>query len=289
MIEKPKDFIISDLKWKFLLRNILRNKNQMITGASGFGKTLLVKLAAEALKDKYNFFIIPMGSTQDPRSTLIGNTHFDKNKGTFFVDSRFIKAIQTPNSIILMDELNREHPEASNILLSVFDYNQRCLVIDEDPNTPTINVAENVSFVSTCNFGLQYTGTKVLDRAMIDRFLIFEVDQPDIKEESELMKRKFPDANPMHIGHLVSIAHATRENVKSQDPRLSSIISVRMVVEMCGLLNDKFSIQEIVDLIVYPMYPDDGGNDSERVFMKQLVQGFIPIVSEPILSKLKAL
>lgn len=275
MIDKPTDFIISDLKWKFFIRNILSNKNQMITGPSGFGKTLLAKIAADNLRNQYNFFIIPMGSTQDPRSTLIGNTHFKKDEGTFFVDSKFVKAIQIPNSIILLDELNREHPEASNILLSVLDYNQRYLNIDDDPNTPTINIAKNVSFISTCNFGIQYTGTKIIDAALLDRFLVFEVDFPTIDQEIQLVKNKFPEANIDLLSNIVKIAHSTRNNVKSADPRLSKIISVRMVVELAEMILDGFSIEEISELVIYPMYSDDGDDESERTFMKQIIQKYI--------------
>ena len=287
-MNKPIDFIISDLKWKFLIRNILSNKNQMITGPSGFGKTLLTQKVSEVLKDKYNFFIISMGSTQDPRSTLIGNTHYKKDEGTFFVDSKFITAIQTKNSIIVLDELNREHIEASNILLPVLDYNQKCLTIDEDPNTPTIKVADNVSFIATCNFGLQYTGTKVIDKALLDRFLLFEIDLPTIEQELNLLIYKFPKVNKQQLSNIVNIAQLTRDNVKSNDPRLSNLISVRTTVELAEMINDNFSLEEIAELIIFPMYSDEGGNDSERTFIKQIVQKYLPIVkSESIMSKIK--
>ena len=42
-------------------------------------------------------FYFNMGGTQDPRATLIGNVHFDKKQGTYFSESLFVKAIQTPN------------------------------------------------------------------------------------------------------------------------------------------------------------------------------------------------
>jgi hypothetical protein len=39
-ILKPKDLIISDLKWKYLVRAVLRSKNVMIIGPSGCAKCL---------------------------------------------------------------------------------------------------------------------------------------------------------------------------------------------------------------------------------------------------------
>ncbi|KKK43037.1 hypothetical protein LCGC14_3169070, partial [marine sediment metagenome] len=100
---------------------------------------------------------------------LIGNTHYDNSAGTFFGEALFVKAIQTPGAIILLDELSRAHDDASNILMTVLDENQRYLRIDEMPETPTIAVAEGVVFLATANVGNEYTGTRVMDRALLDR------------------------------------------------------------------------------------------------------------------------
>ena len=98
----PANLKMSDLKWKFLVRNILRSKNLLMTGPTGSGKTVAAIRAAALLGRP--FFNISMGSSQDPRATLIGNTHYDPTKGTNFNESTFIKAIQTPNAVILLDE-----------------------------------------------------------------------------------------------------------------------------------------------------------------------------------------
>ena len=49
MIDKPDDFIISDLKWKYLTRCINKGKNLMFVGPAGTGKTQIVFKAAERL------------------------------------------------------------------------------------------------------------------------------------------------------------------------------------------------------------------------------------------------
>ena len=112
---KPKDLVIDSLKWKYLIRSAVRGKNIMMTGPAGCGKTLAAKSLVNAL-DRPNFYF-NMGATQDPRATLIGNVHFDKSKGTYFSESLFVKAIQTPNAVILLDELTRAHPDAWNLSL----------------------------------------------------------------------------------------------------------------------------------------------------------------------------
>ena len=96
---KPKGLMMSELKWKYLIRSAVRGKNMMMTGPAGCGKTMAAKSVVNSL-DRPDFYF-NLGATQDPRSTLIGNTHFDKEKGTFFSKSLFVEAIQTENAVIL--------------------------------------------------------------------------------------------------------------------------------------------------------------------------------------------
>ena len=120
---KPESLIISDSKWKFIVRAVLRGENIMLRGDAGTGKTLAVTTVAKVMDRP--FFYFNLGATQDPRSTLIGNTHFNKETGTYFAQSTFVKAVQTEGAVILLDELSRAHPEAWNILMTVLDESQR--------------------------------------------------------------------------------------------------------------------------------------------------------------------
>ena len=270
---KPKDLVISELKWKYLIRSSVRGKNIMMTGPAGCGKTLAAKSLVNAL-DRPNFYF-NMGATQDPRSTLIGNVHFDKSKGTYFSESLFVKAIQTPNSVILLDELTRAHPDAWNILMTVLDQGQRYLRLDEGEGQQTIKVAEGVCFVSTANIGNEYTATRQLDKALLDRFVIIEMDTLSDEEEYGLLQYMFPSVYSQMLKTVSSISFLTRSESKSDNPRIGSGISTRTSVEIAGLLFDGFSIQESADITIYPQYDNDGGVDSERTFVKQIVQKFL--------------
>ena len=75
---KPTELVMEELKWKYLIRSAVRAKNIMMTGPSGCGKTMASKALVNAL-DRPDFYF-NLGATQDPRATLIGNTHFDKQK-----------------------------------------------------------------------------------------------------------------------------------------------------------------------------------------------------------------
>ena len=269
----PDTIKISDLKWKFLIRSAVRSKNIMMTGAAGSGKTMAAKKVVEAL-DRPDFYF-NLGATQDPRSTLIGNTHFKKDEGTSFSQSAFVKAIQTKDAVILLDELSRAHPEAWNILMTVLDYGQRYLRLDEQENAPTIPVAEGVTFIATANIGNEYTATRAMDRALVDRFTIIEMDTLNKDQESELLKDLHPGITKEQANTIAEIASLTRKELSNESPKLTNAISTRLSVEIAGLLEDGFTLPEAAETCIYPFFDNDGGVDSERTYMKQLVQKYI--------------
>ena len=275
---KPEALKMNKLKWKYLIRSVIRGKNIMMTGQAGCGKTMAAKAVTNSL-DRPNFYF-NLGATQDPRSTLVGNTHFAKDEGTFFSESLFVKAIQTEDAVILLDELSRAHPEAWNILMTVLDEGQRYLRLDEHPDSPTVEVAKGVSFIATANQGNEYTSTRVIDRALMDRFTIVEMDTLNDVEEVELLTLLFPTVSKELISSVASIAHGTRMELKTEAPRISTAISTRASVNLAGLLYDGFSLVEASDVIIYPLFPDDGGVDSERTFVKQLVQKYVDDTGE---------
>lgn len=272
---KPSKLYMSDLKWKYLVRSALRGKNILILGPSGQGKTFAVQCLVDALDRRPTYFYLNMGATQDPRAALIGNTHFNKESGTLFDESPFVKALRTPNSIIHLDELSRAHPDAMNILLTPLDYIQRYLRLDEKLGSEMVKVAENVSFIATANVGNDYTATRVMDKALLDRFTVkIEVDLPTQSEEMELIKQHVPDADLKIMKSITQIAETTR--MFSSDSKLSKFVSTRSVVEMAELTIDGFDLVELAEMIIYPDYPDDGGVDSERTMVKQIVQKYVP-------------
>ncbi len=270
---KPEGLFIEPLKWKYLLRSAVRGKNIMMVGPTGCGKTLAAQSLVRSLKRPDFYF--NLGATQDPRATLIGNTHFNKEAGTFFSESAFVKAIKTPNAIILLDEISRAHPEAWNILMTVLDAGQRYLRLDEAEGSPIVKVASGVTFIATANIGNEYTSTRIMDRAIMDRFVTIEMDLLDKKSEYDLLKFKFPEADDYSITALAEIAHTTRELIKTDVSKVSTIVSTRVNVEAAGLIYDGFSLMEAAEISILPYFSNDGGLDSERTFMKQLVQKYI--------------
>ena len=275
---KPTGLVMKELKWKYLIRSAVRGKNIMMTGQAGCGKTMAAKSLVNAL-DRPDFYF-NLGATQDPRASLIGNVHFDKGKGTYFSESLFVKAIQTENAVILLDELTRAHPDAWNILMTVLDQGQRYLRLDEADGQNTIKVADGVTFIATANIGNEYTATRQLDKALMDRFTIIEMDVLTDEEEFGLLKYMFPTVEESELKNISDITHLTRVEAGTDNPRITSGVSTRTSVEIAGLLFDGFSLIEAADITIYPQYDSTGGVDSERTFVKQIVQKFVSDGSE---------
>ena len=252
-----------------------------MTGDAGSGKTLAAKTLVKALQRPDFYF--NLGSTQDARATLVGNTGFSKENGTFFAESAFVKAIRTENAVILLDEISRAHPDAWNILMTVLDQGQRYMRLDEAEGSPTVSVADGVTFIATANIGSEYTSTRVMDRAILDRFTIIEMDLLDAAEEFQLLKMIYPNADEQDLKSIGEIAHHTREVKRGDTGKLSNSVSTRASVEMAGLIDDGFELIEAAEISIFPFFSLDGGLDSERTYIKQLVQKYIkPKVQKPL-------
>ena len=158
--------------------------------------------------------------------------------------------------------------------MTVLDPGQRYVRLDESADSKTVEVAPGVCFIATANIGNEYTSTRVMDKALLDRFVTIEMSMLDQYEEYDLIRQRFPHADQAVVKAITEIAEVTRKECKSETARISSAISTRTTLEMASLTYDGFSLMEAAEVTVYPQYDDAGGVDSERTFIKQIVQKF---------------
>ena len=156
------------------------------------------------------------------------------------------------------------------------------LRLDEQENAPTIPVAEGVTFIATANIGNEYTATRAMDRALVDRFTIIEMDTLNKEQEADLLKMMHPGITIEQWNTIAEIASLTRKEVTNEAPKLTNAISTRLSVEIAGLLEDGFTLPEAAEACIYPFFDEDGGVDSERTFMKQVVQKYCGSEAEDI-------
>lgn len=236
----PPSLIMDEVKWKYMVRSAIRGKNILLLGPTGCGKTLAAQTVAKAIGKNNNFFYFNLGATQDARSALIGNTHFDKSTGTFFKESSFVKAIRTPNAIILLDEISRSHHDGVNILMTVLDDLQRYLRLDEKEDNEIVNVAEGVTFIATANVGNEYTATRVMDRALLSRFPVkIEMTPLDKDSEYNLLKNRFNISDSDHLETLMAvcdIADHTRKQIKQDESKITNFLPLVARLKLPSLL-----------------------------------------------------
>jgi len=161
--------------------------------------------------------------------------------------------------------------------MTVLDDLQRYLRLDEKEDNEVVKVAEGVTFVATANIGNEYTATRVMDRALLSRFPV-KIEMTALGKDCLKSRFDIIDNNQLEILKAVcEIADHTRKQVKQEDSKLTNFIPTRSTVEIAELIVDGFNLLEIADTTIYPNFTDDGGVDSERTYIKQLVQKYVKV------------
>jgi hypothetical protein len=114
-----------------------------------------------------------------------------------------------------------------------------------------------------------------MDRTLLDRFTIAEIPYLTQEQETSLIQKIYPEIAVGDAQNLAEIATLTRQELSTDAPQITTMISTRSVIEMAGLMVDGFSLGEVAQVGIYPMYSDEGGLQSERTFVRQIVQKFI--------------
>jgi hypothetical protein len=160
--------------------------------------------------------------------------------------------------------------------MTVLDQAQRYVRIDEADGTPVIHVAKGVAFLATANIGNEYTATRVMDHALTERFELMEMKPLSKEGEMNVLTRAFPDVDTRTIDSIAEIAEITRNMVANPDEdKVTKILSTRSTLAIAEMCKNGFTLGEAAEVRIYPYYDAEGGADSERTFMKQLVQKYI--------------
>jgi MoxR-like ATPase len=275
----PEDeFYVPDDVWEQLCYANGQGKNVLATGPSGCGKTELFYRVATA--SHRPIVTVNCGAMSEPRSTLIGNTHFDHGKGTYFTQSRFAQAVQRGDCCILLDEISRASPDAFNILLTVMDW-QGYLAPDESEDGVVIRRAPGVIFFATANLGMEYTGADQLDRAVAERFpTIIAMDFPPLEKERRLLRHRCPGLSQKDAIRLVEVA--AQQRALARDGEFVGSISTRALLAAGEQIAAGISFENALKYCILTRFSADGGEASEQVKLLQVVQRVgIPEAEKP--------
>ena len=272
-VSLPEEFkFADDMVFYTMLRNIFRNDPILITGPSGCGKSSLGKILADITNKPYYAF--NFGDTMNPAAKLLGDTKFDKERGTFFKESRFVGALRdSQGAFIMLDEVTRDRTgDLANILMPVLD-GQKYLALDESDDADTVQIDADAFFYATANIGREYLGAAHdLDRAWKDRFTggIYELDYLPKKKEVELLLIRVADLSEQDADRICDFASRIRDLYKAEE--LNTAVSTRMCLKAASLVVDGMTLLEALKHTVLPFYPVVGGDDTERVRVLQTIQ-----------------
>jgi MoxR-like ATPase len=256
-------FKVSTGNYAILERNIKRNVNTLLLGPTGVGKTELIANVADELNLPLTIF--DMGTMSDPIMSLIG-THVikmeDGKTTSRFVKSRFSEVISQPG-IILLDELSRASATANNLLFPCLDF-RRELPMEYcfDDVTP-IKIHEKCVFIATANLGGQYTGTHKLDRALMDRFMIIEIDPLESSQVKEAIKIHTPDILSVVLDKMIDVYNKINEAHNSFN--ISFNLSIRHLKMISELVDDGFTLYDSFYTICKGIGGTDGMKSLENI------------------------
>ena len=168
------------------------NKNLLLKGPTGSGKTKLAETLSETLEQP--MYQVNCSIDLDAES-LLGfktiKTNDDGQQEIVFIDGPVIKAMKEGH-ILYIDEINMAKPETLPVLNGVLDYRRKLT----NPFTgEVINAAPGFNVIAAINEG--YIGTLPMNEALKNRFVVIQVDYIDgnilgdvIRQQSQLQDEK---------------------------------------------------------------------------------------------------
>ena len=262
---KPNTMVIDELKWKYLAYCILKGKNLLLQGGAGSGKTTTARRTASALGR--NFVTVNCASP-DSAATFIGSTHFKEGQ-TEFKASAFLTAIQTPGTVILLDELSRIDNLGMNLLMPILDPSQRKVTIDESYLSETIEVAQDVTFIATANIGNSFTGTRQLDSALVSRFMQLHLPYLEVEGEVEMLLNEVSGLQKEVADMVADFVCITRNEVKEDVPQIEIPLDSRVSITLAEMVMNGFTLTEAVQLSILDKFDED-----EQTYLLQVLQKY---------------
>ena len=229
-------------------------------GSTGVGKTELAKALADYLfSDESAMIRIDMSEYQEKHtvSRLVGAPpgYIGYEEG-----GQLTEAVRRrPYSVVLLDEIEKAHPDVFNILLQVLDDGRLT-----DNKGRTVNF-KNTIIIMTSNMGSHIIMEKLDDLEELNREMMLE----DLKEEVfDLLKRSIRPEFLNRIDETVLFAPLTREDIRE-------IVKIHTDALQHKLKESEIEIsfdEEAIDLLAEKGYdPQFGARPLKRVLQRLVI------------------
>lgn len=167
-------------------------KSFLFVGPTGVGKTNLAKIYAKELLGENNLIRLDMSEYSD--STAINKIIGSSPGYVGYQDNNNIldKIKSKPNAILLLDEIDKAHPNVINLLYQILDESQ---ITDAKNNT--INLGNNI-IIMTSNLGFEETKVG------------FNQEKNNIKSD---LAQKFPPSLINRIDSIITFNYLTKPDI----------------------------------------------------------------------------
>lgn len=249
--------------YNILKRNIEKSVNTMLLGPTGVGKTELAAKIAWDLGKKVH--ILDMGTMTDPITGLVGSHIIYVKDGktvSEFRKSRFSDVIQE-DSVVILDEISRASAQANNLLFPCLDFRRELAMEYCFDDTTPIKVNDKCVFIATANLGSQYTGTHKLDRALLDRFMLIEIDPLETAQIKETLKFHYKKLTEVEMSKIVDCYN--KINKAHEDFTVGFNLSLRHLKMIGAMVEDGFTIYDSFYVICKGLGSKDGLKSLESI------------------------
>jgi len=168
---------MEELTKTLILQRINRRGITILHGEAGTGKNVLIDMLANLSNHEE---VTVSCNENTVKEDLTYEFHYDPNRGTFRLPSRLIEGIQTPGTIIVLDEINTLRPGVAKLLNPLLDYRRR-VFLTEGGKEREIAVDPTVLFVATMN-PQNYLAVKKLSPEIKSRARVVDMDYPPFVE-----------------------------------------------------------------------------------------------------------
>lgn len=259
-------FRVDEGVYAVLKRNIQKSVNTLLLGPTGVGKTELVSNIAKDLDLPITIF--DMGTMTDPIMSLVGNHVIKMHDGvttSTFVKSRFSEVIQQPG-IVMLDEISRAVVTSNNLLFPCLDFRRELPMEYCFEDTKPIKVHPQCVFIATANLGGQYTGTHKLDRALMDRFMIIEIDPLGNTEVKNAIKKHCPSLTATELSEMVRVYSGI--NKAHSEFTIGFNLSIRHLKMIAEMVEDGFTLYDSFYITCKGIGGTDGAKALKTIFDK---------------------
>ncbi len=264
----------SDAKLLALVERMSRTGaiiNVGLRGETGVGKTSM----AEWYAARYGrpLFIVDCSTIREPKD-IFGYAEISYDAAgqpiTTWYMSAFMRALQQPRAVVVLDEATRIHPSCLNNLLPLLDHRKKVFV---EELKHTIELAEGVVVFVTANIGMNYTGTWTWDAAFENR-IDYQIDIAPLDSTNEVSVLMSKTGISKAVAERLSkVSQKIRERYLAERDNLSHAASMRQLLNAAKAITNGATEPESLEYTVAPTYSTDGGPKSERSTVLQIIQG----------------